>query len=167
MLYVSELYHTQICLIKLAGALWCVGVDVTHTLWDTFERNVLRGLEQLKDSQSGFKWKKSHIIATVFNFYLFNKLSSFIKNLPFFVFLPLRCFMGLILTSSGSRGTSACTLSTCLTHIRRVELSTWPDILSTTCLNTSAAWTQTNVTNWLTGGFGMFDTSCLCVLSPF
>lgn len=134
------------------------------TLWDTFERNVLRGLEQLKDFQGGFKWKTSHIVSTVFIYLLKQVVLS--KTCLFVCFLLHRCFTGLILTWSGSRGTSACTSSTCLTRIRRVELSTWPDILSTTCLNTSAAWTQTNVINWLTGGSGMFD-NCDTFLSAF
>lgn len=158
----SKPYQTQICLIKLAGTLWCVGVNMNHTPWDTFgKKKVLRGLEQLKDLLD-FKWKKSHCVSILF-IYLLN---SSVKTYFFcFHFLLLRCFMVPILTSSGSRGTSACMWLTCLTHIRQVELLTWPDIPSTICLSTSAAWTQINVTSWLTGGSGMLVTLCVYFIS--
>lgn len=69
-------------------------------------------------------------------------------------FSLLRCFTVPTLTWSGSRETSACTSSTSSTRIRPAGLWTWPDIPSTTCSSTSATWTQTNATSWLTGGFG-------------
>lgn len=67
----------------------------------------------------------------------------------------VRCFMELILTSSGSREILACMWSTCLTRIREAELSTWPGIHLTTYSDTFAMWTRTKDTNWPTGGFGL------------
>lgn len=100
--------------------------------------------------------EKCHMVCPQFLILFFFGASPDRFQLNVFPSLPvLRYFTALTPTSSGSRGTSACMSSTCLTRIRPAELWTWPDIPSTTCSNTSAVWTPTNATNWLTGGFGM------------